>query len=77
MTMIALTAPGGPHRYEIHGNGRKLDRVVRAWALWNGGPGMVEYHPVDVHGNVYLDDSNERVASAFRLFGRLRVDRVA
>lgn len=57
MTIIALDIRRGgtmpPH--EVRLNGEPVDMCVAAYALWNGGPGYVVYHPRDVSGLTSCD----------------------
>lgn len=61
-----------PH--EVRLNGEPVDMCVAAYALWNGGPGYVVYHPRDVRGLIYLNPEG-RIASAIRV-GMVRVSRI-
>lgn len=53
--------------YEVFLGGEQVRKCTKVWALWNGGPGLVEYLPEKVNGQVYLDDSGTDVARAYRV----------
>jgi hypothetical protein len=77
VTIIALRAGATNGKsYAVFVGGKKVERCVSVRALWNGGPGIVEYHPTNIKGHVYLSINHPKeVARAF-LVGKVRVSEI-
>jgi hypothetical protein len=75
MTVIAIDARRKrvSEKYVVCVGGKLVRKCVAAYALWNGGPGYVVYHPEDISGNVYRTPDC-RLSEAIR-FGMVRVNR--
>ncbi len=72
--MLLLRADRGASGRVFLG-GKEVDRVRSVRALWNGGPGIVEYTPTTADGHLLLTDNGKRMATAFRI-GMVRVEMI-
>ena len=58
MILLDASKPGHSRRYHsIYVNGREHRFVQRVWALWNGGPGVIE-KVYTVKGKISLVDDD-------------------
>lgn len=60
-------------RADVFVNGKRASRVMAVWALWNGGPGVIEYAPKVANGNLILCDHVDEIATAFRFGWRVEL----
>lgn len=75
--MIHLDARDDWHaaqRCELFIDGKPARHAFRVMALWNGGPGVVWYYPVNAAGRLYCRPEGDGPATAFRFARRLRLE---
>ena len=73
MERILIFLRAGKNIYNVYINNKPVSYVYKLIALWNNGPGIAWYFPLDTNNTILLDINNSNeLATAFR-FGKIRI----